>query len=266
MDMGVTTSTVVLFPSIDHTPMSPAPYEALESTVWGSNNPAAPFPAGWTLASLQKIYADGWVDVGAAQESDDYAQAWAFPAGSFRYVAVYANRSVDITPENSDTNDCAGEGVWCSSENEVDAVGRLLGADLTVTKEPKPGQPAPVPGGYYSFIVRVKNVGSAATPPPPANVMLRDDLSGMGTFVFWTANAGVCASNPPFVDCSRGALAPGEEWWIEIRVKLPANACFARDVATVDPWNRIPETNELNNSATLVVPIPAPGCSPGPGG
>lgn len=258
-DMGAPTSTAIVFPSIDHGPMSPVPYEALESTVWGSNNPAAPFPAGWQLATLTRVYADGWVDVGAAQESDDYASVWAFPAGSFRYVAVYANRSVDFTPDNSDTNDCSGEGVWCSSENEIDAVGRVLGADLTITKAPKPGQPAPVPGGLYSFIIRVRNDGTAAT-LATRDVMVRDDLSAMGTFVFWTANSGICSNNAPYVDCSRRALAPGEEWWIEIRVRLPGNVCTALDRARVDWWGLIPETNELNNTATLSVPVPGPLC------
>ncbi len=138
--------------------------------------------------------------------------------------------------------------------------GGAKGPDLTITKDPKPGQPAPVPGGYYSFIIRVKNAGNAATPPPPRDVFVRDDLSLMGTFVFWTASAGVCTNNAPFVDCSRGSMAPGEEWWIEIRVRLPGNACQVTDRAVVDPFNRIPETNELNNSATLTVAIPRPGC------
>ncbi len=250
MDMGVPTTSAIVFPSIDH---GPVPYEALESTVWGSNNPAAPFPAGWTLATMTSVYRDGWVAAGAPQESDDWVSVWSFPSGSFRYIAVYANKSIDFTPDDPSTNDCAGDGVWCSAENEIDAVGRPLGPDLTITKDPKPGQPAPVPGGYYSFIIRVRNAGNTATPPPPRDVFVRDDLSLMGTFVFWTASAGVCTNNTPFVDCSRRSMAPGEEWWIEIRVRLPGKACQASDRAVVDPFNRIAETNEGNNTASLTI-------------
>jgi hypothetical protein len=100
---------VFVFPTIDH---GPVPHEALETTVWGSNDPDAPFPDGWTLALPTKVYADGWIDVGADEESDDWASVWQFPDGhSFQYVAGYANFSVLIDP-----------GGFLSDENEIDAV------------------------------------------------------------------------------------------------------------------------------------------------
>jgi hemolysin type calcium-binding protein len=122
-DLRARSGSALVFPSIDHPVVSPAPYESLESTVWGSNDPTAPFPGSWTLASLTRVYADGWTDVGTAAESDDFASLWVFPAGRFRYIAVYANSSMEIAPEVSAENDCSGEGVWCSNDNQIDAVG-----------------------------------------------------------------------------------------------------------------------------------------------
>ena len=123
-DLGSASNSALVFPSIDHGPMSPAPYEALEFTVWGSNDPAAVFPVSWTLATLTRVYADGWTDVGAAQESDDFASLWTFGGTEFQFIAVYANRSIEIAPTVPQTNQCSGEGVWCSFDHEIDAVGR----------------------------------------------------------------------------------------------------------------------------------------------
>ena len=118
-DVGSGSTEAIVFPSIDH---GPVPYEALEFTVWGSNDPLAAFPTGWTLSSLTRVYEDGWIDVGTSQESDDWVSVWSFPS-TIRYVAVYANESVHITPDNSFKNDCLGQEVWCSFDHEVDAVG-----------------------------------------------------------------------------------------------------------------------------------------------
>ena len=119
-DLGSAQSSALLFPIIDH---GPIPNEGVEVTVWGSNNASDPFPGAWTIAELTTIYADGWVDVGAAQESDDMASLWTFGSGTYRYVAVYANRSVEFTPDSSEYDDCPSEPGWCSEEAEID--GRL---------------------------------------------------------------------------------------------------------------------------------------------
>ena len=129
-DLHVPSDDVLVFPSIDHSPNAPAPYEALEFTVWGSADPKAPFPAGWTLATLSRVYADGWIDVSAERESDDFASLWTFRGGAtFQFIAVYANRSHEITPSVAENNDCSGEGVWCSGDDEIDAVAIPLKTD-----------------------------------------------------------------------------------------------------------------------------------------
>ena len=123
-DLGLPSNSAIVFPAIDHPPMGPAANEALEFTVWGSNDPNAPFPGGWALGTLTRIYAEGWVDVGAAEESDDFASLWTFP-GTFRFVAVYANFSIHISPDPGPfENQCGGQGAFCSFDAEIDAVGR----------------------------------------------------------------------------------------------------------------------------------------------
>ena len=100
------------------------------------------FPAGWTLGSLTRVYADGFVDSACATESDEHASLWVFPPGqTYQYIAVQANKSMEITPFNAVTNDCAGthgDTVWCSFDNEVDAVGAhrfVLGAACSPDEE-----------------------------------------------------------------------------------------------------------------------------------
>ncbi|MEK6287600.1 MAG: hypothetical protein AABO57_17795 [Acidobacteriota bacterium] len=140
-DLGSPSNTALIFPAVDHTPV---PYESLEFTVWGSNDPNAPFPSGWTLGTLTRVYQEGWVDSGAplGDESDDNASLWAF-AGTFRYIAVYSNKSTEITPEPVGfINDCVGEGVFCSRDAEIDAVGRptaiTIALDIHPTSCPNP--------------------------------------------------------------------------------------------------------------------------------
>lgn len=127
-DLGTPNCTALVFPSTDH---RPAVYEALEFTVWGTNdtNAFSTFPLGWTQSTLAKVYADGWTDNGTSEETDDNASLWSFGGNSFRYVAVYANRSVHITPEpvmigDHSNNNCFGQGSFCSDDAEIDAVGR----------------------------------------------------------------------------------------------------------------------------------------------
>ncbi len=158
-----------------------------------------------------------------------------------------------------------GTGTGAAIQKIIDACGSGDGPDLTVTKSLKPGLPRPVPGGLTSFIIRVKNVGNRPTPPPPTDVMMRDDLTGVGTFVFWIASSGKCTgwAGYPYVDCSRGQMAPGEEWVIEITVRLNStfNACTGLvNRVIVDRWNLIKETNEANNTASYAVIPPDPLC------
>ncbi len=129
--------------------------------------------------------------------------------------------------------------------------------DLTVRKDPKPWQPNPRPGGSFAYIITVTNIGTAATPPPPVEVMLRDLLPKGATLRDWTIlqGSGICALNwvgQWAVDCRRGRMAPNEVWRVEIRVWVPWLACVPMvNRAKVDPYNWIKESDETNNSASL---------------
>lgn len=120
------TSLVYVFPSID---LPPFPEEALEFTVWGSNNLEAPFPDGWELGMLHKIYERGWAEkpLGCQEpvDSDDLVSLWGF-SQRYRYVAVWANFSIsiydDFTHLSWATNDNGFFSGWQSSEAEIDAV------------------------------------------------------------------------------------------------------------------------------------------------
>lgn len=158
-----------------------------------------------------------------------------------------------------------GTGAGNAIQKIIDSCGSGDGPDLTVTKSLKPGLPRPVAGGITSFIIRVKNNGNRPTPPPPTEVMLRDDLSGVGTFLYWIANSGKCTgwAGYPYVDCTRGQMAPGEEWVVEITVRLNSSFDSCTGLVNrviVDRWNLIKETNEANNTASFAAIPPDPTC------
>ena len=47
-----------------------------------------------------------------------------------------------------------------------------------------------------------------------------------------------------------GRMTPGEEWWVEIKIRVPwSSKCTLTNRVTVDPFNRIAESNETNNTA-----------------
>jgi hypothetical protein len=87
-DLGGPSNQVAVFPIIDHGPM---PQEAIEYTVYLSNNPDAVSvgPDGnthWVTASIVKVYLEGWHPGWIA---DGFATVWQLPGGqTFRYVAV----------------------------------------------------------------------------------------------------------------------------------------------------------------------------------
>jgi 5-hydroxyisourate hydrolase-like protein (transthyretin family) len=127
-DLGEAMATVTVLPLIDH---GPFPQEGIEYTIWGSDDPDAPFPEGWTLATLVTIYSQGWADNAAACGNgvniDDYAGLYTFGEKQFRYIRLKADNSITIfdTPEHtsfSTTGDDSGLAGWQSVESEIDGV------------------------------------------------------------------------------------------------------------------------------------------------
>lgn len=69
-NFALKTNTYMLFPAIDHTPL---PNEALEATLWGSNDGGAT----WNLGTVVEVYELGW-DPSSTAIVDDGATRWSF--------------------------------------------------------------------------------------------------------------------------------------------------------------------------------------------
>lgn len=141
---------------------------------------------------------------------------------------------------------------------DVEVVYDAVGPDLTVSKELKIGQ-RPTAGGTLSYLIRVRNVGTEATPAPPTTVQIIDTLPPGTSFVFATIlrGTGRCQLNASGqVVCDLGANMPvGAETVVEIRIRTPNSGTITNTVE-VDQNDRIDEVNEANNVATLVTVIP----------
>ncbi|MEJ2453891.1 MAG: carboxypeptidase regulatory-like domain-containing protein [Candidatus Thiodiazotropha sp.] len=131
-DMGALYDVISVFPLIDHEPF---PHEGIEYTVWGSNDPTAIFPDEWKMATLIRVYGQGWADNSSscteAINIDDYAGLYTFGYESFRYVRLKADNSITIfdTPDYTTFSSTGDDGVqpgWQSSESEIDAIGGML--------------------------------------------------------------------------------------------------------------------------------------------
>ncbi|MEO8289762.1 MAG: hypothetical protein ABI649_02050 [Gaiellaceae bacterium] len=81
VDLGSPADVIDLFPSIDH---GPVPDEALESTVYGSNDLSQP-ESDWEAGDITTVFEQGR---DAAWISDDFATRWSFSTG-YRYVGVH---------------------------------------------------------------------------------------------------------------------------------------------------------------------------------
>lgn len=126
MDFTDPQSTVSVIPLIDHAPL---PHEGIEYTVWGSDDPNAPFPQGWRLATLVSVFGKGFqADPNCNQlETDDYAGLYTFGIERYRYVRVRANYSISIFNDREHTTwesngDDSGQIGWQSYEAELDGV------------------------------------------------------------------------------------------------------------------------------------------------
>lgn len=87
-DLGGPANQVAVFPIIDH---GPIPQEAIEYTVYLSNDPLATTLGDdgntqWVRAFLDRVYLEGWHDGWSA---DGFTTVWRLPNGqTFRYVQV----------------------------------------------------------------------------------------------------------------------------------------------------------------------------------
>jgi len=104
-DLGGQANQAAVFVQVDHGPL---PGEVLENTAWLSNDPNA-VDAGWTQASLDRVYLEGWSP--NPNIVDGFAVTYRLPGNqTFQYVSV--------------THGGPGA-VRRDGDNEIDAVGGL---------------------------------------------------------------------------------------------------------------------------------------------
>ncbi len=104
-DLGGQSNQVAVFPIVDHGPL---PQEAIEYTVYLSNDPNATVegPDGntqWVYAALDKVYLEGWISTWVA---DGFTTVWRLPgAQTFRYVNVVSGGRGAIHRDGDDEID-----------------------------------------------------------------------------------------------------------------------------------------------------------------
>jgi hypothetical protein len=113
-DLGGQANQAVVFPIIDHDPL---PQEAIEYTVYLTNNPTSNALSDWTKAVLDSVYLEGW-QADSIGTADGFTTVWKLPGNAtFRYVSVQGVGSGALQPTTG-------------NEDEIDAV-----AGLTVQGE-----------------------------------------------------------------------------------------------------------------------------------
>ncbi len=133
-DLGGPANQVAVFPIIDHGPL---PQEAIEYSVFLSNNPNATTvgldgSTQWVAAKLDKVYLEGWISTWIA---DGFTTVWRLPGGqTFRYVNVTSGGPASLQHDGDDEIDTVigltsgGEPV-CPGSGDRDGDGVCDGTD-----------------------------------------------------------------------------------------------------------------------------------------
>ena len=121
-DLGGQANQVAVFPIIDHGPL---PQEALEYTVFLSNDPND--PNGWVQALIDKVFLEGWQ--GGNVIADGFTTVWRLPnQQTFRFTSVSGVGPGSLQPN-------------FGNEDEIDTVAGLTfeGGGLGSPAIPEPG-------------------------------------------------------------------------------------------------------------------------------
>ncbi len=139
-NLGGQANKAVVFPIVDHGPL---PEEALEYTVYLTNNPNSTSLADWHLAVLDQVYLQGW-EADSTALADGFTTVWRLQDNStFQYVSVRSVGSQAFAPAYGD-------------ENEIDAVGGLTASNQGVLA------PVPEPETYAMMLAGLGLLGVVA--------------------------------------------------------------------------------------------------------
>jgi PEP-CTERM motif len=131
-DLKGQANQAVVFPIIDHGPL---PAEAVEYTVYLTNDPLSTDKADWFLATLDTVYMQGWEEDSTAL-ADGFTTVWRLASGdTFRYVSVRSVGSQALYPVFGD-------------EDEIDAVAGLTAEGGGVGQVPEPATLALLIAGF----------------------------------------------------------------------------------------------------------------------
>jgi uncharacterized repeat protein (TIGR01451 family) len=136
--------------------------------------------------------------------------------------------------------------------------------DLTVSLT---GDDVTTPNGIFTHHIQVSNLGS----DPALNVTVRDVLPAGVSFVSAKDSAATnvnpsppgaftCSQAAGVVECVGATILPGSPRVVDVKMQAP-NALVPLgllNAAIVDPDNKIPEGDELNNGATKTTNVSSP--------
>jgi hypothetical protein len=219
-DMGAPVPAAFYVPAIDH---GPIPGEAMESTLYGTNNPADP-EAGWEAGTISDIYDQG---VDAAWISDDFSTRWTFTQ-PYRYIGIiHGGPGAIVDDGDAEIDAVCAEGTRVTAtkfydanangvnDSEAGIAGWRISADSSTALTDANGEAAFVlqAGAHAISEATPVQTNWFHTTPATVNIVVPDDDSvsfgnvcvGAGggyTLGFWSNKNGQAAMN------DGGTMAP----------------------------------------------------------
>lgn len=212
-DLGGQSNQVAVFPIIDHGPL---PGEAIEYTVYLSNNPGATSigtngETQWVRAFLVKVYLEGWHPGWIA---DGFTTVWQLPSGqTFRYANVVAGGPGALVRDGDD---------------EIDTViGMTIGGE-PVCSRPECNSSVPTilslppltgaPGVAYAYDVNAVEPGNPTLTYQLIEKPFGMSISSVSGLVTWTPADSQVRAHPVEVEArdARGGAAR-QRFYVDVR-------------------------------------------------
>jgi hypothetical protein len=211
--LGGQANQVAVFAIADHEPL---PQEAIEHTVYLSNNPNATVVGSdgntqWVLATLKKVYLEGWR---SDWITDGFTAVWQLPNGqAFRYAKVTAGGPTALQSDGDD---------------EIDAVMGLNALGQSV-QQPQVFK-CPLSQGYWknhasAWPVQSLSLGGKSYTKAEAIALLNTPVKGDASLIlaYQLIAAKVNIANGADPTPAQSAVATGDTLFSQFSGKLPYN-------------------------------------------